>query len=84
MNVNLHLDGEIESFINRLVKRGLAANKTDAIRLAIVRYYEDHSKAGMLKDEPLDQSSIDASWNNANDERSSSFYKNRYLHGKKA
>lgn len=85
MNVNLYLTGELEAFINELVERGLAVNKTEAIRLAIIHYYEEqHSKKKKIGDEPLNQSTIDAHWNNPSDEKSAEFYLKRYLHGKKA
>ena len=85
MNVNLYLTGELEQFINGLVERGLAANKTEAIRMSIVKYYEElkYSKK-KVEEEPLNQSTIETSWNNSYDEKSSKFYIKRYLHGKKA
>ncbi|MCI0503328.1 ribbon-helix-helix domain-containing protein [Candidatus Micrarchaeota archaeon] len=79
MNVNLHLCGELESFVNDLVRRGLAANKTEAIRLAITRYYEEHQRARKVNAEPLDGSTIDAAWNNPSDEKAAGFYRKRYL-----
>ena len=82
MYVNLNLTGELEDFINELVDRGLAANKTEAIRLAIIYYYERQHR-NKSKTESLNQSTIDHHWNNPSDERSSRFYKKRYLHGKK-
>ncbi|MDO8554773.1 MAG: hypothetical protein Q7S22_08240 [Candidatus Micrarchaeota archaeon] len=85
MNVNLHLEGELEKFINNLVNRGLAANKTEAIRLAITRYYEEQLKIkNQSEEEPLNQLAIEAHWNNPSDEKSSEFYTKRYLHGQKA
>jgi len=75
MNVNLHLSGELEEFINRLVSRGLAANKTEAIRLAIVKYYEEERVLKQkLSEEPLNQATVDTHWNNPSDEKSSEFY----------
>ena len=79
MNVNLHLSGELELFVNGLVERGLAANKTEAIRLAVTRYYEEHQRVKKVNEEPLDRSTIDASWNNPSDEKAANFYKKRYL-----
>jgi len=82
MNVNLHLTGDLEDFINELVERGLAANKTEAIRLAITHYYEEqHSAKKNIS--PLNQSTIDAHWNSPSDEKSADFYVKRYIHGKK-
>ena len=85
MNVNLHLRGELERFVNDLVNRGIAANKTEAIRLAIARYYEEQLQTKKrIEEEPLNQSTIETHWNNPSDEKSSEFYIKRYLHGKKA
>ncbi|MBU0591227.1 hypothetical protein KKG55_05030 [Candidatus Micrarchaeota archaeon] len=57
MNVNLHLTGELENFINNLVESGIAANKTEAIRLAIARmYYEERKQV----DKSFNQSTIEA------------------------
>jgi len=85
MNVNLHLSGELERFINELVTRGLAANKTEAIRMAVVKYYEEQQRRGAgPESEELNQSMIEAQWNNPKDEQSSEFYIKRYLHGSKA
>ncbi|MFH1520469.1 MAG: hypothetical protein ABID61_02380 [Candidatus Micrarchaeota archaeon] len=83
MNVNLHLSGELERFVNELVETGLAANKTEAIRMAIVRYYHELKyEKKKTSEEPMNQSTIEAHWNNANDTRSAEFYKKRYLHDK--
>ncbi len=85
MNVNLHLRGELEKFINELVNRGIAANKTEAIRLAVTRYYEEQLVLKKrIEEEPLNQHTIEAHWNNPTDEKSSEVYIKRYLHGKKA
>jgi len=59
--------------------------KTEAIRMAIVKYYEEHRYGKRrIEAEPLNQSTIDAHWNNPSDEKSSEFYIKRYMHGKKA
>ena len=85
MNVNLHLKGELERFVNSLVERGMAANKTEAIRLALTRYYEQQMQMKKkIEEEPLNQSTIETHWNNPSDEQSSEFYIKRYLHGKTA
>ncbi len=83
MNVNLHLSGELEAFVNELVKRGIAANRTDAIRLAIIKYYEDQLRMKkMVHEEPLEKSAIESHWNNPSDEKASKFYTRRYLNEK--
>jgi Arc/MetJ-type ribon-helix-helix transcriptional regulator len=83
MNVNLHLRGDIERFINELVDNGLAANKTEAIRMAIVRYYEEHQlMKKKVEEEPLSQHTIEAHWNNPSDEKAAAFYLKRYIHEK--
>lgn len=84
MNVNLYLRGELEHFINELVRRGIAANKTEAIRLAITKYYEECTlPEKKVNEDPLEQSTIEAQWNNPSDEKASEFYIKRYLHGRK-
>jgi len=72
MNINLRITGELERFINELVERGLAANKTEAIRMSIVRYYEEtklnklsNEKEGWLK---LSESSLKKVWDNEKDD----------------
>ena len=83
MNVNLNLKGELEKFVNDLVKRGIAANKTEAIRLAINRYYEEQQKLKReVCEEPLERSAVASHWDNPSDEKSSGYYIKRYLHGK--
>lgn len=85
MNVNLHLRGELEKFINDLVNRGIAANKTEAIRLAISKYYDEMQQIkSKMKEELPSQSTIEAHWNNPSDEKSAEFYAKRYLNARKA
>ena len=84
MIVNLHLQGELAAFIDSLVKRGLAANKTEAIRQAIANYYEEQKRAAMLGSETFNQSTIDNVWNNPSDDKAEEFYRKRYLNAKKA
>lgn len=78
MNINLHLNGELEIFVNELVKRGLAANKTEAVRIAIIKYYEER-QCLMVHTELLERSTIKTHWNNPLDEKASEFYIKRYL-----
>ncbi|MFA5382012.1 MAG: hypothetical protein WC356_02520 [Candidatus Micrarchaeia archaeon] len=75
MNINLHLTGELEQFINSLVSRGLAANKTEAIRQALVNYYETHKNNKSREDKDLINFTMEASepalkkiWNNPKDD----------------
>ena len=76
MNVNLHLSGDLEKFINSLINKGLAANKTEAIRLAVVRYYEEHNALENTRlENAFNQASIDSAWNNSKDEKAQDFYK---------
>ena len=85
MSVNLHLSGETASYIDALVKRGLAANKTEAIRLSIVRTMESDKKTAALSDEELwSRSASDSAWNNPQDDKAEKFYEKRYGRGKKA
>lgn len=78
MNINLHLSGELESFVNELVRRGLAANKTEAVRMAISKYYDEQRRLGSRQEAP-ERSTIEAHWNNPSDEKASEFYLKRYL-----
>jgi hypothetical protein len=41
MNINLHLTGELEVYIESLIRRGFAANKTEAARMIIARRYQE-------------------------------------------
>jgi len=84
MRVNLHLTGDLEAFVNELIERGIAANKTEAIRLAIARMYFQEEKHKFRNTNPLNQSAIEAHWNNPSDEKSSEFYSKRYKDDKKA
>jgi Arc/MetJ-type ribon-helix-helix transcriptional regulator len=81
MNVNLHLKGELEKFVNGLVKRGLAANKTEAIRLAIVKYYEQEKrkKEDMGLDMTMQQQAMKEVWDNPSDDKAEKFYVKKYL-----
>ncbi len=80
MNINLHLTGELEKFVNELIKRGLAANKTEAVRLALTRYYEKQQQMRRgVQREALEHSTIEMHWNNPSDEKSEEFYRKRYL-----
>jgi len=76
MNVNLHLSGDLEAFVNELVRRGIAANKTEAIRLAITKYYEEQQRIkNKVHEELLELSTAEKHWNNPSDEKASEFYK---------
>lgn len=85
MSVNLHLSGETASYIDALVKRGLAANKTEAIRLTIVRSMETEKKyVPKSEADRFSQAIMERVWNNPKDEKASKFYVKRYLRGRKA
>lgn len=84
MNVNLHVSGKIERFVESLVTDGFAASKTEAVRLALVRYYEERTDSGKDVSEEFNRQSMEAVWNNPKDEKASEFYSRRYLRGKKA
>ena len=49
MNINLHLTGELEAYIESLIRRGFAANKTEAARMMIVRQYEQNEDTSPLE-----------------------------------
>ncbi|MDO8339106.1 MAG: hypothetical protein Q7T16_00435 [Candidatus Burarchaeum sp.] len=84
MNVNLKLKGELAEFVNDVVARGLAANKTEAIRMSILKDYEQRLRQEREAETALHSLTAEAAWNNPQDEQASSFYSKRYLHGKKA
>ncbi len=84
MNVNLKLKGELAEFVNDVVARGLAANKTEAIRMSILKDYEQMRKKEREAEVALHSLTAEAAWNNPKDEQASGFYAKRYLHGKKA
>ena len=42
MLINIKLDGFPETILNRMVELGIASNKTEAIRLALMDYNEHH------------------------------------------
>ena len=44
MNINLHLEGELAAYIESLIHRGFAANKTEAARMLIVKQYEEQNE----------------------------------------
>ena len=83
--MNLHLTGEAEEYINALVRRGLAANKTEAIRLLIVRGKE---RELALEEERRDlemfqRASMKMALDNRKDDEAAKFYERMYLRGKK-
>ena len=76
MNVNLHLTGDLENFIKSLIEKGLAANKTEAIRLAIVRYYEEYNTVENTRlENAFNQASVESAWNNSRDDKAEKFYR---------
>lgn len=84
MNVNLRLSGDLEHFISSLVDRGLAANKTDAIRLAVVRYYEQYNDVEKDRaQEAFTKAGLRNAWDNPGDDKVEEFYTKRYLRGPK-
>jgi len=85
MNVNLHLAGEAEEYIMSLVRRGLAASRTEAIRLTIARARDRELEAEIEKRDiaRLQQMSMKAVWDNPKDDEAAKFYERVYLGGKK-
>ena len=83
--MNLHLAGDVEAYINSLVRRGLAASKTEAIRLTIVKARERELEldSEMRGIERLQQMSMKAAWDNPKDDEAAKFYERVYLSGKK-
>ncbi|MCX6772021.1 MAG: hypothetical protein NTX79_08305 [Candidatus Micrarchaeota archaeon] len=85
MNVNLHLAGDVEAYIDSLVRRGLAASKTEAVRLTIVqaRQRELELESERRGTDRLNQMTMELAWNNPKDDEAAKFYEKRYLRGKK-
>lgn len=84
MNINLHLKGELETYINSLIKRGFAANKTEAARMVIAQQYEKQKVRST--DPELDawqRAAAKAVWDNPADNEAEKFYVKKYLSGKK-
>ncbi|MFH1221820.1 MAG: hypothetical protein V1492_01910 [Candidatus Micrarchaeota archaeon] len=42
MNINLKLSGFAEHVINEMIRKGYAANKTEAIRITVLDYKHHH------------------------------------------
>ncbi len=84
MNINLHLSGELESYINSLIKRGFAASKTEAARMVIAQQYEKNKVRSTDPDlDAWQRASMKAVWDNPADNAAEEFYIKKYLGGKK-
>lgn len=57
MNITLKLEGYPEDVINQMISNGIATNKTEAIRLAIMDYNEHH-KIKRFSEEELDELAV--------------------------
>lgn len=53
MNINLKLSGVAEETIDDMIKRGYAATKTEAIRIAILDYKHHHLEGNKMTDDDL-------------------------------
>jgi hypothetical protein len=84
MNINLHLKGELEAYINSLIRRGFAASKTEAARMMLVKQYERQRAVPMdpVADE-WQRAAAKAVWDNPADNAAEEFYIKKYLGGKK-
>jgi len=51
MNITLKLEGFPEEVINRMIARGMASNKTEAVRLTVLDYNEHHRVINTTKQE---------------------------------
>lgn len=54
INIHAQFSGVVVEIINEIVKSGLAASRTEAIRLALLDYKEHH----LNKDEELDRLAV--------------------------
>jgi Arc/MetJ-type ribon-helix-helix transcriptional regulator len=82
MMVNLHLVGEAEAYVEALVRRGLAASKTEAVRLCIVKCRDSELalEAGKRAADGLHAASAEAL---AAGRGASKFYEEKYGAAKK-
>lgn len=53
MNINLKLTGVAEEIVDEMIKKGYAASKTEAIRIAILDYKHHHLEGDRLTKEDL-------------------------------
>ncbi len=83
MNINLHLTGELEAYINSLIARGFAASKTEAARMMLVQRYEQQTKAADPVADEWQRAALKAVWDNPADNKAEEFYIRKYLGGKK-
>lgn len=84
MNINLRLDGELEAYINSLIHRGFAANKTEAARMVITQQYEKNKVRSTDPDlDAWQRAAAKAVWDNPADNAAEEFYIKKYLGGKK-
>ncbi len=84
MNINLHLTGELETYIDSLIRRGLAANKTEAARMVIAQQYEKRRRTEIDEGvQALEKASMKAIWDNPADDAAEEFYIKKYFGGKR-
>ncbi len=51
MNINVHVSGVVEKVIEKMIKQGYAASKTEAIRLSLLNFAEEHE---LLKEKSVE------------------------------
>ena len=49
--LSVPLPQHLETFVNTMVRRGVAANKAEVVRQALSRYAEEHAIEAVLKSE---------------------------------
>lgn len=54
MNINLKLAGVAEAIIDEMIAKGYAANKTEAIRIAILDYKHHHLEEDEMTKEDIE------------------------------
>lgn len=87
MMINIKLAGLPEMVVNELVERGIASNKTEAIRLMILHYNEHFGIKPLVQlDKTVDEEEFHRKlsarankevWDNENDEKMSQWYLKR-------
>jgi Arc/MetJ-type ribon-helix-helix transcriptional regulator len=83
MNINLRLTGELEAYIESLIKRGFAANKTEAARMLIAKQYSAQVQNSDFELDGWQRNAAKLIWNNPKDDAAQEFYARKYLNAKK-
>lgn len=88
MNIHVKLSGEAERAVQEIINRGYAANKTEAIRHAVLDCVECHlskPRIGDISEEEfykrLGEESLMKDWDNPKDREAASWYEKQRKKG---